>query len=63
MSVLPSRSSVEGMTKEEIAAACHTTLVHVFTGILIANNLLEERGDGLYAFTESAVIDEGEPLK
>ena len=39
MSVLPSRSSVEGMTKEEIAAACHTTLVHVFTGILIAKSV------------------------
>ena len=63
MSVLPSRSSVEGMTKEEIAAACHTTLVHVFTGILIANNLLEERGDGLYAFTESAVVDEGDAVE
>ena len=63
MSILPSRSSVEGMTKEEIATACHTTLVHIFTGILVANNLLEERADGLYAFTESAMVDEGDVVE
>ena len=63
MSVLPNRSSVEGMTKEEATTACHTTLVHVFTRILIANNLLEERRDGLFAFTESAAVDEGDEVE
>ena len=61
--MLLSCESVKEMTKEEVTTACHTTLLHIFTGILVSNNLLEERSDGLYAYTESAEVDEGDMVE
>ena len=60
MSVLPPSSATATMSRAEIATASRGKLLEVWTSVLLANNLLERRGEKLFAFTEPAEVSEGE---
>lgn len=60
MSVLPPSSATATMSRSEIALASRGKLLDVWTSVLLANNLLERRGEKLFAFTEPAEVSEGE---
>lgn len=60
MSVLPPSSATRMMSRSEVAAASREKLLAVWTSVLLANNLLEKRGEKVFAFTEPAEVSEGE---